>query len=303
MIDRKPIEPGIYHDVPFDEYLAWDAMNQSTLKHAARSMAHLRAAMDAPPRAETPSHFTFGTLVHAGLLEPLSLLERYVVMPDFAAGLCRNNGEPYKNPRASNAYKDAVTEFRAAHPGQTAIDAEAYRAMCSALVSIDTNDRAVRYLSDNQAEVSICWRDADTGFLCKARLDGLSRKHRRITDAKTGSDIGDRFAWAIHDFGYDVQSAFYLDGVQATFPDDGAYRFCIVAVESAEPFCVRAAMVSAKTVAVGRGKYKTWLGQYAAAVRTGVWPGYDNPEEWSLPASKLAGEPVRLTRGGKAFTV
>ena len=42
-------EPGIYYDIPFDQYCDWQALNISTLLHGRRSMLHLKAAMDGPP--------------------------------------------------------------------------------------------------------------------------------------------------------------------------------------------------------------------------------------------------------------
>ncbi|MCP4571459.1 MAG: hypothetical protein GY838_03835 [bacterium] len=304
---RIDIEPGQYLDVEFEDYCNWDAMNQSTLKDAAESMAHLRAALDAPPRAETPAHLTFGSLVHAGILEPLTLLERYVVMPDFADGLCRDDGTPFKSPRASNAYKDLVADFCEQHPDQTVVSAEAYENMRSALQSLATNDLAKRYLSGCLSEVSICWIDADSGVKCKARLDGLNQHDRRITDVKTAADVSDRgFSMSIVKWGYDVQSAFYLDGLATLLPDKHLppYKFCIVALESVSPFCTRASKMNAASIAAGRAKYKAWLAAYAEAMRTGTWPGYPNPTEWSAPDWALAtGEPETMTIGGQTYTL
>ena len=40
--------PGIYYDVNFADYVNWQALNHSTLKHGLRSMAHIRAAIEHP---------------------------------------------------------------------------------------------------------------------------------------------------------------------------------------------------------------------------------------------------------------
>jgi hypothetical protein len=62
-------EPGVYPDVPFDTYTAWDAANHSTLKKGDRSPAHLLAAFTEPPGSSSPAQRR-GQALAARLLEP-----------------------------------------------------------------------------------------------------------------------------------------------------------------------------------------------------------------------------------------
>ncbi len=73
------IEPGIYTNVPAEEYFGWEAMNRSTLEHAGRSMLHLHAAMTTP--AESSDAMDLGTALHCAVLEPDAFSRRYVVAP------------------------------------------------------------------------------------------------------------------------------------------------------------------------------------------------------------------------------
>jgi hypothetical protein len=48
------MKPGVYHNVAFEDYRRWPAVNQSTLKEMTKSPALARAAMDSPRKA-TPA--------------------------------------------------------------------------------------------------------------------------------------------------------------------------------------------------------------------------------------------------------
>jgi hypothetical protein len=66
--------PGIYHNIPFEDYRRWPAVNQSTLKEMTRSPAHARAAMDRPRKA-TPA-MLLGSAVDCLVFEGDSVFRR-----------------------------------------------------------------------------------------------------------------------------------------------------------------------------------------------------------------------------------
>ena len=41
-MSKPGVEPGIYRDIPFDEYLSWPHVNNTLLGAAAKSMAHFQ---------------------------------------------------------------------------------------------------------------------------------------------------------------------------------------------------------------------------------------------------------------------
>ena len=67
--------PGIYENVPFDEYLLWPEINHSRLVRIDKSPKNYLIAADREPSQA----FQLGSLVHSGRLEPDSLAERYVM--------------------------------------------------------------------------------------------------------------------------------------------------------------------------------------------------------------------------------
>ena len=229
-------EPGIYHDVDFEEYLSWDAVNNSSLHPAERSMAHFAAQEPVEPTEA----MQFGSLVHCGRLEPDCLAQRYVVTPDFATQVRRPDGSPYANPRASGEYKRLVAEFEEENAGKEIVSQEKYMQMLGMLTSLANSVRANEYLGPGDAEVSIVWDDRDTGVRCKARLDKWSHPHRRIADLKTANDASD-FERAIFNYRYHRQAAFYVDGAAAL--TGKGHSYCLVVVEKTPPYGVRCADV------------------------------------------------------------
>lgn len=285
-------EPGIYNNVEFSEYLTWDAVSNSSLHSAAKSMAHYRSRK---PVEETPA-MRLGSLVHAGRLEPIQIANRYVVMPAYELDVRTEDGGIPTNPKATKAYKKLVADFAKTNAGKAIVTQSQYDAMIAMVGSIATHPRAAALLEDGKYEVSILWRDEDSGLLCKGRVDCWQDRQGVIVDLKTTADAG-RFERQIVDRAYHRQLAMYADGIEElTGQEQGG---ALVAVESSEPYCVRAALMSDAAMSVGRTEYKRLLCDIANAMESRRWPGYDSPEEWTLPAWMQAEDDVELVIGGQ----
>lgn len=277
-------QPGIYENVPFDEYLAWPAVNSSSLGRAEKSMYHFRSG----GFGEETDAMRLGTLLHCGKFEPLELMERYVVMPDFEKRIRMPNGGEYKNPRGTSAYRETVAEFKRENAGKTVVLQQELDKLRGVLTALSRHARARQYLEgDGPTEVAIVWHDPATGVLCKARLDKLNYTSGVIADFKSSIDISG-FEWNIKKWRYHRQAAFYADGFHAI--SQLRLPFTLTAAETVEPFMVRAAPVRERAMAEGRASYQILMKQIAECQQSGVWPGYDDPDEWDLPGS--ASDPV-----------
>jgi hypothetical protein len=73
--------PGIYPNVPADEYRKWRAWNWSTLKNARRCMEHVQYAYENPDDADRAEHFVDGDLFHKYLLQPVLVEAEYALRP------------------------------------------------------------------------------------------------------------------------------------------------------------------------------------------------------------------------------
>lgn len=286
-------EPGIYPKVDFSDYLKWDAVSNSSLFAAAKSMAHYHCRQ---PVEETP-FMRLGSLCHTGRLEPLTIAERYVVMPMFELEVRTAGGDIPANPKATKAYKDKVEEFKRVNAGKTVVTQGEYNTMIALVGAIGCHERATDYLNLGQYEVAIVWRDEDTGLLCKGRMDCWQKSLRRISDLKFVSDAS-AAEKHIYNRAYHRQLAMYCDGMETLTGDE--HRGALIFAETCEPYGVRAAPLSEEAMEVGRSDYRGLLRKIAECRAVKHWPGYDSPDEWRIPEWLGGDDNLELTIGGES---
>jgi len=239
--------PGFYQDIPFATYLSWPYVSNSALSVVKRSPAHYHARL---PSEETPA-FRLGSLCHTGVLEPASVSTRYCVMPDLTQGILREDGTPYDKPTATKEYGKRVAAYQAMakERGQVVVDHENFSQMMGVVRAICEHEIARDYLcGDGYVELSMVWDDPETGLRCKGRIDKFKPHQKRISDLKTTRD-GSRFENSIFQYGYYRQGAFYRRGVKAIAGID--CEFCIAAIETDEPYAVRAAPLGNDALELG----------------------------------------------------
>lgn len=268
-------QTGVYFGLTFDQYLAIDATNNGSLTRFKKSPRHYRFATS----EETSASKTLGVLVHGAILEPLEVMRRFVVMPDFAKhpGNRTKNGEP-TNFRTSWVLQQEA-DFESMHEGRDFVSQQDYDAMIMISRSVAAEPAARAILqSGGDAEVTIVWEDPDTGVLCKGRIDQLNPP--RLGDLKTSANI-DKFRRSYRDFAYYRQLAFYLDGYAQLTGE--MLEPWIVLVESAPPYCVQVAPVCQEDIEFGRREYRRLLQELVACREEDHWPGPPSPEVWRLP--------------------
>lgn len=275
-MDTSP-PPGIYPNVPFEDYAAWPYISNSKLHAACKSMMHYHEQN----YVEENKAMQFGSLCHAGKLDPLSIALRYVVMPAYEKQVRKADGSEYDKPKATAEYKRLAKEFAEQNPTKIIVSAVDYTNMVAVVRSLCSHARSRDYLDGpGPCEVSIVWDDTETGLRLKGRLDKLSLESTRITDLKTTRDPL-RFEKEIGNRGYHRQGAMYRDGIHAL--KGVTCEVCLVAVENAAPWGVRAAPVDENSLDAGQKEYRTLLSKIKECQRANDWPGYENPEMWILP--------------------
>lgn len=134
-----------------------------------------------------------------------------------------------------------------------------------------------------QAELSVYWNDSETGALCRCRPD-YWRQDDLLVDLKTTEDASpEGFSKSIANYRYDVQAAYYLDGVnQAT--GRKPRQFVFIAVEKKPPYAVGVYTLDAETLMLGRAQYQADLLKYSVCLANDNWPGYgDKIQKISMP--------------------
>ena len=224
-------KPGIYPDVSFEDYLQWDALSNSRMSLAKRSLFHFKYQ----EWSEPTKAMTLGSLMHCGQLEPRMLSQRYVVMPEFHRDENNVTDSGKRSFAKTTKYvKLKVEQFEQRNSDKEIVEQEEYDKMLGMCNSLADNGLAHQALNGKgPTEVSYLWIDPDTGLLCKARTDKVNQMLDALVDLKTTRDALE-FPKSIANFGYDRQAAHYLAGWKELTGDD--YDFIIPAVETSSPF-------------------------------------------------------------------
>lgn len=259
-------EPGIYPGVPFDEYVAWDAVNNSFLwTMKTKNAAYAKYEQEHPKQTKA---LKYGEILHALALEPDTFRQRYLAAPK-----CLKN---------TNVGNDIYEHWKKGLNGRKEFDCADYAKMLK-LDKALRSKRIHKFIEQGEAEVCILWIDKKTGLLCKGRLDYLLRKHAVIIDLKsTIYPFKERFEKEIWNLGYYQKAAFYCDGYTEMTATPPAFTFLIY--DKNPPHDSVARELSAKSIIAGRISYREQLKKYKEYKESDYWPGFPNEiEVTSLP--------------------
>lgn len=259
--DGRVTEPGL-HRMTAEQYHADACISKSGLDRIAKSPAHYRAWLTQPHKPSKAMQI--GTALHALVLEGIAP----TVRPDFSG----------KGSVAARA------EWDAAHAGALILDADDAADVHAMAASIAVHPVAgvVFRRADGRAEQSIKWRCAETGAICKSRLDWIIPG--AIVDLKTTADASPAaFARSVASYRYHVQDAFYSQA--AASAGISAEHFVFVCVESSPPYSVALYQLDDAARAEGRRLYLRDLETYMRCMERDEWPAYPTDiQTLSLPA-------------------
>lgn len=285
------INPGIYPNMPMELYHKLPCASNSRLNKLARSPAHLKAYLEEPD-ADTKA-LRIGRAIHTAVLEPDLFSMTFTVADRCEATYktgarsgerCENAGSIYSAREGwlCGQHKGKQTE---SDDERTVLAPDAYATALAARDAIYRHPGAKTLLDDaHEKELVVVWADPETGVLCKARYDALTRKFGAIIDLKSCTDASKRaFERTIYARGYDIQGAHYLNGAEAN-DIPLMHGFVHVAVEKEVPVAA-AYRLDDKVVEAGRARLSRLLKMYDRCMTTNEFPGYsDLVEDVSIPA-------------------
>jgi hypothetical protein len=260
-------EPGIYRDVPMEDYLASAGLSRSRL---------VRLLTETPLRfhhggdvEETPA-MRLGTAVHLGILEPARFDELVRPMPKFDG--------------RTNAGKAGKAEWLAANPGKIAVPEADYEQAIEASRLVRRKRGPAEALRNGHAELSMWWqRD---GVLLRSRPDFLDVERGICCDVKTTSrGLDDRAVVSIlEDQHAAMQAAMVRMGVHAlTGKDIGPGMHLLVIDMKGIPIDMRLVEIGEAWLTRGETQVMTALRIYRECVESGKWPGYADQGVTSAP--------------------
>lgn len=253
-------KPGVYPGVSFEEYASWDALNHSTLKHAAKTASHFKAARDNPDTESTPA-LAIGTAAHALLLEPERFKRDVVAAPI--------------NPKTGNAFgrgTKAWEEHADAHKGKIILTTEELTDLRAMAAKIHANpDASTLLTAEGMSEVAIVWDDPTTGLRCKARVDRYVPAFGRIDYKTTESAADGDLQRSFINYSYHTADVFYSRGFEALKMNA---RSVFIVQEKSAPYEARVVKIGGETLQCAEVVVGEWLELVARCVKSGEWPGY-----------------------------
>lgn len=238
-------EPGVYFNVPAEDYHSWPYASKSRMIGFRKSPAHVHA-----PHKESDS-LDWGTWFHAAVLEPGLFAEKAV--------------ECQKLNRSTKEWK----EIAAKNQGKWLIQADDWASIQTAASRVLKHKIAgplVRGKGRNEA--SMVFDDPDTGVRCKVRADRITAAG--IVDIKTTrSAHWSDFQGDAARYGYFLQAAMYRRAVKLRYGKE--MPFIVVAVESEGVHGVNAFALECLE---SERELDTHLRAWAACKAADKWPAY-----------------------------
>lgn len=261
-------------DIPAHEYHAdKNVVGHSALVEMLRSPKHFWHRLNAPHQP-TPA-MLLGTAVHTAVLEPHVFKQDYVVSPKF--------------DRRTKDGKAEAAAWEENNQGKSTISEDDMSAIVGIQSAVAEHRGASELLRDCVTEQSYFWTDEDTNISCRIRPDALvvdkDGQVVAIIDLKTALNASKgKFRRTISDRGYDLQAAFYTDGLARAIGREVPFYF--LAVETAAPHGVALYRTGKKTLEIGRSKYRAALQILQWCRENDRWPSYQpfgESEEIDIP--------------------
>ena len=261
------MEPGIYPDLPFEEYARLSPCGSTALMTLDRSPAHLRHDL-LHERKRTPA-MELGTAVHTALLEPERFAREYVLAPTKWDG----------RTKAGKAAKIKFLQENAAKEVLWYDDAQVVKGLQE---GVNTNATAkLIFGNEGPVETSFLWEDPNTGVRVRARADKLVRfKHKKtgdvarwIVDLKTCKDANPQECRAeIARRKYYLQAALYSRIIEALTGEP--HRFVFLFYEKVQPYAVSCVELNRDSMKAANGHVDRLLALYHRCVERDEWPDY-----------------------------
>lgn len=251
-----PFVPGVFDGMPAETYHATEAMSSSGGKKIRQSPAHYKLARTTR-NVSTPT-MQFGTVVHAGVLEPNTFDRVVVAAPTFN--------------RYTKAGKEAAAEFARAHAGRIVLSVDDLDRARRCIDAVLSHPAASQFLTGAVVERSLFWIDAKYNVPCKARWDAFA--HNIIGDLKTTLDASpEAFGRACATYEYHAQAAHYCSAAEHLL-NASPQAYLLIAVESVPPHAVAVYALPGGAIASGAHLCNIALARYREALDAGEWKGY-----------------------------
>lgn len=242
-------------DLPEEDYHKADAVSRSYLKKLQVSPAEAKV-----PQDDTTST-GLGKAGHIMVLEGRDKFDDLVIeAPTKTAGV-------------------KFTELAMANPDKVVVALDGRQKAAEAVTGMMCHPQVQEILAaeDIQTEVSVFWRDEETGLICKARIDFMVPSMSILGDLKfvqKGAANERKFRYMIRDYGYDLQAPWYTEGI-AKATGQVYEHFLFIVTETETPNMTGVFEMDRDWMGDAHWQNHALLRLEAECRKNGLWPNYD----------------------------
>jgi hypothetical protein len=267
-------EVGVFPDESHEDYhrRVLGVASNSGLKWLRRSPAHYRAWCVGEIDRQDTKALRLGRIGHVCVLEPARFDREVLVEPDFG---------DKRSPRV----RADLAAWREAQSLDAIFISEGEReSLMRIRDAVWGNAFARNFIENSIAEVSMRFRDDETGVPCKIRMDAFSEKFNAAADLKIVLDASPKaFSKSAYNYSYHTSQAFYVNGARILGMPVENYVFIVV--EKEPPYVVQCYHLDEAAEEVAFKQLSRDLPLLAKCAKQNNWPGYSQRmlEGLSLP--------------------
>lgn len=261
-LDRPTFDFGLHENLSNEDYHRSSPIGSTGLKRILQSPAHFRY----PNKYNATRAKELGSAIHCRILES----DRWET--DYKVVEC--------DARTSALYKAACKD----HPKERVLTSAEYENILGMQRGVMRNPQCRELIeAPGRYELSLFTKDPVTGVLIKVRYDKLTDAGMPVDLKKTQKAGRDDFSRTIHNYGYHISAALYMDAWEWQFGEklDVMRWLC---VEEQSPHASMRYKPDDDALMIARACYRDALNIYADCLDKDFWPSYDaDQEEIGLP--------------------
>lgn len=287
--------PGIYHNIDFDSYRQWKAINSGAVSRMRLSPLHGRYCLDGLLDDGDSPDMRFGRQIHLMLLEPERSKEELVVA-QWCSAVMKTGDRKGEECGGTARYTNGAEWRCGKHetPGFTEcsdfLTPSEYKRACQMIDSLRGSEANRLLKGHGWTEASIVFDWLDCKF--KGRIDRLKGDYTRIIDLKkirggmgSPKDVRDCIARR----GYHRQAALYWKGIKELTGVEA--EFLWVFLEDQPPYDVQVVHATTADIECGLWEVEQAVNDFKRCEQAGEYHGYiagTSVTEGALPGWYLA---------------
>jgi hypothetical protein len=255
-------------------------MSPSSLKAFSECPSRWMAGYSAPDSEAKD----WGNLLDCILLTPEQFKSRYAIKPATYKDTKTGEEKPW------NGNSTVCKAWLSEHEGFSIISNAELTNAQNAVGRLLADETIATYHAASLKQVHVTgeWHDEKTGLVIPVQclIDFVPKKdsefQKSLGDLKSTRNAAQRpFGRWCYSAGYHIQAAFDLALFTAATGEDRT-DWIFICQENYAPFETGRRLLSQSFLEIGKQTFEHALSRYARCLKTGIWPSYDQDEEFSL---------------------